>query len=66
MVMTEEQRAEWVSISEAARRVGVSKAKLSRMAKQGRFITQTNPYDEREKLVDMNELRRIFPPREGM
>lgn len=55
---------QWIPLSEAARRVGVSQAKLSRMVAQGRIKTKKNPKDERQTLVDLNELQAIFYPRE--
>lgn len=55
---------QWLPLSEAARRVGVSQAKLSRMVKLGQITTKKDPKDERKTLVDLNELNRIFYPRE--
>jgi len=54
---------EWITMSEAARRLGISTTKLSRLAAKGRITTQGDPYDERVKLVNYAELRRIFPER---
>ena len=59
------QSDQWVPMTEAARQIGISAAKLSRMAKEGKVNTQKDPYDERLVLVNMEELRRIFPPRGG-
>jgi DNA-binding MarR family transcriptional regulator len=55
---------QWIPLSEAARRVGVSQAKLSRMVKLGQIKTKRDPKDERKTLVDLNELNAIFYPRE--
>jgi DNA-binding MarR family transcriptional regulator len=61
MIMT--QAEQWVPLTEAAKEIGVSAAKLSRMAKDGRVSTRKDPYDERKTLVNLVELRSIFPPR---
>jgi len=54
---------EWITMSEAASRLGISLSKISRLAAVGRIKTNLNPYDERTKLVDFTELRAMFPPR---
>ena len=54
---------EWITMSEAASRLGISLSKLSRLAAMGRIKTEHNPYDERTKLVDFTELQAMFPPR---
>jgi len=54
---------QWVTMSEAARTIGISLSKVSRLAALGRIKVQENPYDERTKLVDLVELRAKFPPR---
>ena len=59
----ENSQEEWITMSEAARRLGISTTKISRLAAKGRIITQDNPYDERVKLVNFVELRKIFPER---
>jgi len=55
--------SEWISMSEAAERLGISLSKISRLAALGRIETQKDPYDERTKLVNFVELRKMFPPR---
>ncbi len=55
---------EWVPLTQAATEIGISAAKLSRMAKEGRVKTQKDPYDERKTLVDLVELHQIFPKRQ--
>jgi hypothetical protein len=52
----------WVPMSVAAKRVGVSQSKISRMAKQRKISTRKDPRDDRVLLVSMEELNRIFPP----
>jgi len=54
---------EWVTMSEAAAQIGISLSKISRLASLSRIKTQKNPYDERTKLVNLDELREMFPPR---
>ena len=61
--MTQQLPDEWIPMSEAARRIGITTTKLSRLAAQGRIVTQPDPYDERVKLVNFAELRRMFPER---
>jgi len=53
----------WVTMSTAAAELGVTLSKISRLASVGRIQTEKDPYDERTKLVNMAELRLIFPPR---
>lgn len=55
--MTDEQ---WMSMRTAAKRLGVSANKISRLASKGRITTRDNPLDERMRLVDFNELRTLF------
>ena len=62
--MPDEKQQEWVNLTEAARLIGVNKSKLSRMAHKGQIATKTDPYDFRLKLVDLIQLREIFPPRQ--
>lgn len=57
--------SEWISMSEAAERLGISLSKISRLAALGRIDTHKDPYDERTKLVNFVELRKMFPPRKG-
>ena len=55
--------SEWVSMSIAAERLGITKPKLSRLVAKRNLETRLDPYDERVKLVNFTELRQIFPPR---
>ncbi len=55
---------QWVPLSQAAQRVGVSQAKLSRMAALGEIKTKKDPKDKRKTLVDLNELNKLFYPQE--
>lgn len=60
MVVSDEQ---WVTMSEAAKAIGISLSKISRLAAVGKIKSQDNPYDMRTRLVDMDELKQMFPPR---
>ena len=55
-----ENEGEWVTMTQAASTIGVNLSKISRLAATGRIKTQENPFDERTKLVNLEELRRIF------
>ncbi len=59
--MSNEDQTQWVTMSEAARLLRVSLSKISRLAKRGRIETRNNPRDERERLVNLVELRVLFP-----
>ncbi len=63
MTEHDEVQDEWITMSEAAKRLGISLSKISRLASLNRIETQHNPYDERTRLVNFTELRRMFPPR---
>jgi excisionase family DNA binding protein len=65
MTEDDEVQDEWITMSEAAKRLGISLSKISRLAALNRIETQRDPYDERTRLVNYAELRRIFPPRRG-
>jgi hypothetical protein len=66
LIMTENQSStdheEWKNLAEASKELNVHRVKLSRMVKQKRIKSKKNPRDERETLVDLVELRAIFPP----
>lgn len=53
---------DWKPLTEAAQIVKVSPAKLTRMIKQGRIQSHKDARDERLTLVDVDELKKIFPP----
>lgn len=61
MLVAQEQ---WLELTKAAARVGVSQTKLSMMAKAGEIKTKKDPKDKRKTLVDLNELNRIFYPQQ--
>ena len=51
---------EWVTMKEAAERLGVRRNKISRLASRGIIKTKDNPLDARVRLVNLNELRTLF------
>ena len=51
---------EWVTIQEAARRLGVGRNKISRLISRKVIQTKDNPLDARVRLVNLTELRAIF------
>lgn len=52
--------AEWVNITEAALRLKVAPSKISRLVKAQQIKTQEDPIDRRVKLVDFEELEKLF------
>ena len=55
------QESSWLPLTEAAREIGISSAKLSGLVKKGRVEARKDPYDERVTLVNMAQLRAMFP-----
>lgn len=55
---------DWVPVGKAAQQFGISQSKLSRMVKLGKVEWKRNPRDERQRLVNVNQLNRLFYPRE--
>lgn len=53
---------DWISLTKAAGIFKVSGTKLSNMVKEGRIVCRDNPRDRRMTMLDLNELRRMFPP----
>jgi hypothetical protein len=51
---------QWVTMAKAADETGVSKAKISRLASQGRIKSRKDPKDDRVRLVDLDEIRKLF------
>lgn len=54
---------EWIRITDAAKELGVSASKLSRMARDGKLSSRKDAYDERVTLLSRKELNERFPPR---
>lgn len=55
---------QWLELSKAAARLGISQAKLSFMVKRGEIKSRKDIRDKRKTWVDMNELNKLFYPRE--
>jgi excisionase family DNA binding protein len=45
-----------LTLSEAARLLGVSRPKMTRMVSKGQLVAQTDPLDERAKLVRRSDV----------
>jgi hypothetical protein len=52
--------AEWMTITEAAIKLGIGPSKISRLVKSGQVQTIDDPVDKRVKLVDLEELTKLF------
>jgi Helix-turn-helix domain len=49
--MNQEQPKDLITLSEAARVLGVSRPKMSRLVATGKLVTYSDPLDDRAKLV---------------
>jgi len=52
--------SEWVTITEAALKLGVGTSVVSRVVKDNHLKTIKNPVDKRTKLVDLEEVAKLF------
>ena len=52
-----------IPLRAARERLGVSKATMARLVKEGCFTIYDNPLDRRQKLVDTSELEQTIRPR---
>src|SRR5258708_14446646 len=50
----------WVPMRQAAKILGMSPSRLSRLAERHKLKMRINPFDERVRLVDLNELQTLF------
>ncbi len=53
---TDNYPSEMLTLSEAARLLGVSRPKMTRMVSKGMLVAQTDPLDERVKLVRRSDV----------
>lgn len=53
---------ELIRISDAVERFGVSENTLRRRIQRAGITLYSNPFDQREKLVDVEELEKVFQP----
>jgi hypothetical protein len=54
------QDDQWVTMSEASQRLGIPYNRITRLAAKGKIETRTDVLDERVKLVNIEELKRVF------
>ena len=52
-----------ITAAEAQARLGITKVKMARLLKEGRFTIYTNPLDRRQKLIDEAELEEAVRPK---
>ena len=52
--------SEWVTMREAADRLGISYFKLTRLAAQNELQTRETRLDKRVKLVNLEEVKQLF------
>ncbi len=55
-----QQDEEWVTMSEAAKRLGVTPTQISRLASRGEIRVEQDAVNRRVKLVEFNEVRSLF------
>jgi hypothetical protein len=51
---------QWLPIHEVARLLDIKKDKLARLAREQAIRSKTNPLDKREKLIEVNEVKRLY------
>jgi excisionase family DNA binding protein len=51
---------EWVTMTEAAERLGVPLSQISRLASRGEIRSEADTVNRRVKLVEFNEVKAIF------
>jgi excisionase family DNA binding protein len=56
MKMDNEQISDLITLSEAARILGVSRPKMSRLVASGKLTTTDDPLDDRAKLVSRQDV----------
>jgi hypothetical protein len=56
----QDKKEEWVTMSEAAARLGIAASKLSRLVKAGKIQTRKDTVDERVRLVEFNQVRDLL------
>ncbi len=54
-----------IPVADARQRLGVSKATMARLLKEGRLAVHENPLDRRVKLLDEAEVERLARFRRG-
>jgi len=51
---------EWVTMTEAAEALGITPTQVSRLAKKGSIRSEADALNQRVKLVELNEVRRVL------
>jgi len=51
---------EWMSMKQAAEKLGISYDKLSRLVRKRAITTKTDIVDERVKFVEIGEIKRVL------
>jgi hypothetical protein len=51
---------QWLPMREVAEMLGISYDKLGRLVRRREIRSQDDPLDQRVKLVEVNEVKRIF------
>jgi hypothetical protein len=54
------EKEQWVTLSIAAARIGISQSKLSLMVKNGEVKSKKDLRDKRKTFVDLRELNKLF------
>jgi hypothetical protein len=62
--VTVAEKEQWITLTVAAGRIGISQSKLSLMAKKGEIRSKKDPRDKRKTFVEWRELQKIFFPEE--
>ncbi len=60
--MEQQQELELIPLSEAARRLNISRVTLSKRVRDGQFTVYANPQDQRIKLLDATEVTEAMRP----
>jgi len=64
MSYQEESGEQWLPMREVANMLGISYDKLGRLVRRREIRSQDDPLDQRLKLVELSEVKRIFRIRE--
>ncbi len=51
---------QWIPMKQAAEMLNIDYEKLSRLVRQKEIKTKSTPLDRRSKLVEVNEVKRLF------
>lgn len=54
---------ELITLTEAAKRLNISRVTMSKRVRDGQFTVYTNPSDQREKLLDSSEVEESARPK---